>query len=142
MSTSLKSRLLRTLVVLTASALLVGLYIAPFSKGGQGLPCPLLLLTGWQCPACGMTRAAVALLQGDLGAAFSCNALWLQGDLGAAFSCNALWPLYTAYLLWVVASDALLYVRRGEIRILPAPKWLHVLVLICAVGYGILRNFL
>lgn len=132
MSTSLKSRLLRTLVLLTASALLVGLYIAPFSKGGQGLPCPLLLLTGWQCPACGMTRAAVALL---------------QGDLGAAFSCNALWPLYTAYLLWVVASDALLYVRRGhvrrsEIRILPAPKWLHVLVLICTVGYGILRNFL
>lgn len=46
---------------------------------GVGLPCPLLSLTGIQCPLCGSTRAAGALAGGDLAAAWSYNALFMIG---------------------------------------------------------------
>ena len=42
---------------------------------GIGLPCPLLSLTGIQCPLCGSTRAAGALAEGDVAAAWGHNAL-------------------------------------------------------------------
>ena len=42
---------------------------------GIGLPCPLLSLTGIQCPLCGSTRAAGALAEGDVAAAWGYNAL-------------------------------------------------------------------
>lgn len=40
-----------------------------------GLPCPLLTWTGIQCPLCGATRAAGALLTADVRAAWGYNAM-------------------------------------------------------------------
>lgn len=122
-----RARLLRVLVAAAVAAVLLCVYAVSTTRGGHGLPCPLLLLTGWRCPVCGMTRAAVALL---------------GADLPTAFACNALWPVYAAYLSWVAASDAVAYVRRGEIRLLPKPLWIHGAMLAVTVGYGILRNLL
>jgi hypothetical protein len=42
---------------------------------GQGLPCPLLTLTGVPCPFCGMTTATVALVHGDWAAAAAASPL-------------------------------------------------------------------
>lgn len=36
------------------------------ADGGPYLPCPIRNLTGWWCPACGLTRATHHLLRGDL----------------------------------------------------------------------------
>lgn len=44
---------------------------------GVGLPCPFRMLTGWLCPLCGGTHLGVALLTGDLGAAWQANPLLL-----------------------------------------------------------------
>ena len=41
---------------------------------GLGIPCPLHTLTGLDCPFCGSTRMAAALLEGDLNAAWHFNA--------------------------------------------------------------------
>ena len=120
-----KSRLLRALAVGGLAVVLMGLYVAYFSHGGRGLPCPLLFLTGLKCPACGMTRAVSALLE------------W---NLTAAFEHNALWPLWMGYVLWVAVSNAITYVRSGNVPFLPGQRWLHAAVLAVLIGYGILRN--
>lgn len=52
-----------------------GLYAAT----GIGFPCPLLLLTGWQCPLCGGTRLGTSLLHADIGAAFNYNPVVFVG---------------------------------------------------------------
>ncbi|MBD5461044.1 MAG: DUF2752 domain-containing protein [Lachnospiraceae bacterium] len=50
--------------------------------------CPMRLLTGFPCPGCGGTRAAVLLLQGRFQEAFGMNP--------AVF----VWIPYVLYLLW------------------------------------------
>ncbi len=40
---------------------------------GMDLPCPLRRFTGVPCPLCGMTTAAAALADGDLGASLAAN---------------------------------------------------------------------
>lgn len=35
--------------------------------------CPFKMLTGWQCPACGMQRSLHALFNGEFYRALSCN---------------------------------------------------------------------
>lgn len=96
-------------------------------KTGWGIPCLFHLLTGLDCGFCGLTRAAVSVL---------------QGDLLTSFSYHVLWPLYAAYLLWVAVSDAAVYIRQGKVQLLPASLWIHAVFLAVTVGYGILRNLL
>jgi len=47
-------------------------------------PCPILTLTGWQCPGCGSTRALYSLLHGDVAQAFTMNPLLLASYASAA----------------------------------------------------------
>lgn len=54
-------------------------------------PCPLRALTGIPCPGCGSARCIGALL---------------DGDLIAAFSYNALVPMALLLLLWAGVSAA------------------------------------
>ncbi len=56
----------------------IGLAITLMYKTvGVGLICPLLLMTGIQCPFCGGTRMAASLLDGNVSAAWSYNPLLL-----------------------------------------------------------------
>lgn len=70
--------------------------------------CPLLQVTGVFCPGCGGLRSAHAFIGGDLGAAFSANAVAVVGYVLFA----ALW------VLWMVRA------WRGQpLRIAVAPAW-------------------
>jgi hypothetical protein len=61
-------------------ALGLGLSTAYAASGHRiGLPCPLRLATGLDCPLCGGTRMGAALLHGDVVAAWHYNAMALIG---------------------------------------------------------------
>lgn len=46
-----------------------------FDPSGSFFPrCPFYVMTGWQCPGCGVQRAMHALLHGDVVAAWHFNA--------------------------------------------------------------------
>jgi Protein of unknown function (DUF2752) len=60
--------------------------------------CPFALVTHRPCPGCGLGRATLALL---------------SGDLGAAIHAHPLAPLVSPIVIAALASNALRYVRRG-----------------------------
>jgi hypothetical protein len=60
--------------VLAAS---VALHLRDPHRSGSWGYCPWLLLTGTYCPGCGGLRAVNDLTRGELGAAFSSNALFV-----------------------------------------------------------------
>ena len=78
----------------------MGIYLALFGVAPDGLslvPCPFFAMTGVGCPGCGMTRACLALTQGDFAAAWGFHPFsFLLVGLAVAVSfcpgsCHVLW---------------------------------------------------
>lgn len=90
---------------------------------GLRISCPIHSLTGVFCPGCGSTRAATALLRGDLELAFHNNALLLlspvlvlTGVLISRYSKNRIWfYLFIAILLVVVIAFTVLRNQPGSL---------------------------
>ena len=97
------------------------------AQWGIGLGCPFYQLTGLQCPGCGNSRAALALL---------------RLDLPGALQYNPLFPVEFGYLLWVLLSGCRHYLTTGRFSYLPKRIWIEITVLVLVVAWGILRNFL
>jgi hypothetical protein len=103
------------------------------SGGTLGIPCILKSTTGLDCPLCGSTRMAAALLRGDLDAAWHFNApvLVLGPLIGVAVGYQLLaWTLERARL-----------VRIPRLRM--SPRAVDRLVKIVVAGmlvFGVLRN--
>ena len=77
--------------VLTVTGMIAALWL------GLALPtplCPLHALAGIPCPTCGSTRAASALVHGDLAAALAWNPIMTLVMIGAA-----LYVLYAAVVV-------------------------------------------
>jgi Protein of unknown function (DUF2752) len=77
------------LALLTAAIGLVGFAMS------QGFPlCPMAGSLGIPCPGCGLTRATLALLHGDVRAALRFHPLvWLLTPLFVSFVGSAVWQL-------------------------------------------------
>src|SRR6478672_8540242 len=70
----------RTTLIATWTFLLAGaIYVFAFQPGKTGFfpPCLFRLLTGFQCPGCGSTRALHQVLHGHFIAAFELNPLFV-----------------------------------------------------------------
>lgn len=80
--------------------------------------CPSVMLTGYPCPACGLSRAGIALLKGQFQEAFYMNAC-----------------IYMVALL-VVLFVVIRYLLQQSVRCL---KYYIVVLLICMVGYYVYR---
>ncbi len=96
---------------------LIVLY-TPFS-----LPCLIKLMTGFECPSCGITRMAVALLHLDFKAAFHYNPF--------------------VFFAWLPTCIEVLYIRYTYSAGKDIPKWNYAFIYaLCgaALLFGILRN--
>ena len=120
-----QKRILRVCAVGGLLAAALGSYALLYNVTGHGIPCLLYRLTGLQCAGCGLTRALAAVSR----LAFR-----------EAFTYHALWPVYALYFSWILLSNALAYIRRGELQLLPGRWWVHIPVAALLVGYGFLRN--
>ena len=122
-----KQRLLRLAVLAGIVLLLIVGYGIFYNVTGYGFPCMIYQITGLQCAGCGLTRALAAVL---------------QLDLVASFSYNPVWPLYVGYFAWIGVAGGLAYVRRGAEFHLPGKTWIHICILVAAIAFGVLRNFI
>jgi len=84
---------------------------------GLGIPCVIREATGLYCPGCGMTRAAISLLEADVHQAFRYNALLFM-----------IAPMLLAHAL---------VSRRGLRR---TSKAILLAAVTTAVAFGVLRN--
>ena len=113
---------------LTARIVLLGLAYALFIQcTGLGIPCVFRLVTGYRCPGCGMTHAAMALIHGQPKIAFRENPL--------SVSVVPLLLLYGAYRAEVYIRTARTDFRKWEIVFLGV-LWVVVLL------FWLLRNLL
>ncbi|WP_328988708.1 DUF2752 domain-containing protein [Kribbella sp. NBC_01245] len=104
------------------------------SGGRLGIPCLLHVTTGLDCPLCGSTRMAAALLRGDLDAAWHFNpvVLLLSPVIGVAVGYQL--------LAWLLERARL--VRLPRLR--PSRRTMDVLLKVGIAGmvlFGVLRNF-
>lgn len=88
--------------------------------------CYLYELSGFYCPGCGMTRAAVALLNGDILLSLKNNAFVLIGVLLLAM-------LYVELLFKAFGRTIKTPVRN---------KYFLIFILIIWAVYSVLRNFI
>lgn len=90
------------------------LFICVFFAYTFIIGCPLYRLTGIRCPFCGMTRAHMALICGDVQAAFGYNRLFFLGFPTVALIMAALsrpkrkGVRLTVYILLALVYGALL----------------------------------
>ncbi len=115
------SRLVRTLGLL----LLGGLYYLGVTVLGWAIPCPIYSITSCQCPACGVTRLFVRLVQGDWRGAFEANA--------GVF-------LLSPLLLFVLVSDWWRWLRCDTSREHALLTTLRMLAIVLLLAWGLARN--
>ena len=118
----------RSTVIAIWSALLAGAaYLFMFEPGKTGLfpVCLFRLLTGFQCPGCGSTRALHQLLHGHVVAAFMLNPFFL---------------LAIPFLLYWLVRYSVVVMRGGVPRqnTLPAP-YIYALFFV-VLSFWIFRN--
>jgi hypothetical protein len=106
----------------------VGCFVVGFfnpSNAGFFPGCPLLDVTGFACPGCGLTRGFHALFHGEFLTALDYNALIPFFAIGFV------------YLLLLLASIAMRGKAFRLTVVTPASLWVF---LVLALGFGLLRN--
>ena len=101
------------------------LYLVWLRLTHLGIPCPFRLVTGYQCPGCGLTHCILALLRGDLVAAYRANGFLLILS-PVAF-------VYFIYRTWR-------FIEHGRTEYSLPECIAFAILLLTAIGFGILRN--
>lgn len=88
-------------------------------------PCPFRSITGWWCPACGLTRATHHLLRGDVVAALRFN----------VFVVVVLAAIGASWLTWLARAHG-----RSTVRSVDVPAWARVAAALAVAGFAVARN--
>ncbi len=120
------SRRMHILLITLGLAAGVGIFYL-LAAAGIGVPCLFHSLTSFQCPGCGNSRAALALL---------------RLDLAGAMRYNALFPLEFGYLGWVYGFCCCQYLRGKPFSYTPPVPILDAVLLVVMILWGIVRNIL
>ena len=118
---------LRNLLLGFAASLVVIAVFYILSRNGVGIPCLFRKLTSFACPGCGNSRAALALLQLDVPAAFRYNPMFL---------------LEFFYLLWVLFYASKAYLQGKSFSYKPPYPWLDIILLIVIFLWWPIRNLI
>ncbi len=115
-------------ILISAVTICVGCAYALFCHfTGWGLPCPIHLVTGLNCPGCGVSRMLLSLLRLDFAAAFHCNAVLF-----------CLLPvLLGLFVYWIYR-----YIRYGERKNGPVAEGLVWVLVILLLLWGVVRNLI
>ncbi len=98
----------------------------PTSEGGFPLPpCPIKMLSGFDCPGCGATRMIFHLLHGDFPAALHYNAV------AVAFIPFFLW----SWTAWVLARW-----RGRQVRTWEQWRWSPIVAISVLAVWSVVRN--
>lgn len=89
------------------------------------VPCVFKLMTGLNCPSCGVTRMGIAMMHGDFGLAFRYNQLL-----------TVLMPFFAIYILFFT----LRYLKSGRTKISRGENIILIIIIIMLLIYGIIRN--
>lgn len=117
-------------IILLLGALLAAAVIAIFyvpAQYGIGIPCLFRSITGLECPGCGNTRAAFALLRLDFGAAFRYNPMFFVEFF---------------YLAWVLFCCARGYLKGKAFSYKPPFPLMDIFILLAILAWWPIRNFL
>lgn len=119
--------LLGLLILLVVGACIVYTVFDP-SQAFWMPKCPFRLLTGWNCPACGLQRAFHALL---------------HGHLAEALSYNYFFVVSIPYAVVLLVSEGMKLLHRGEayVRAAEHPVIARVYVVLFLI-WGVARNLL
>ena len=115
---------------ISALAGIVLLYVA---LEAFGVTCPILFLTGISCAGCGMSRAWLSLLRGDLAAAFAFHPLfWLPVPAAALLLFQRRLP--KRVFRWGIGVVCALFLLVYLVRLL----WLEDPVAVCEPSQGLI----
>lgn len=117
--------LFTVLILLVVGASLLYAYINV--KYSIGAPCAINYFFGIYCPGCGLTRAAVAILNLNFYQAFRYNAFSL---------------IVIPIAFFVVICFLWEWVFKKSSIILKIPTWFLIIGVILFMCYGIVRNFI
>ncbi len=93
---------------------------------GFGIPCPFHIITGWDCPGCGITRCLFAIFELHFKEAFNYNPLVF---------------IYLPFIAGYFLYETYLYVYDKQDKFLKKiPNYVWIIVLLITIIYGILRN--
>ncbi|MEF9941093.1 MAG: DUF2752 domain-containing protein [Lachnospiraceae bacterium] len=85
--------------------------------------CPMVMVTGYPCPACGMTRAGVALLRGDFALAWKIHP-FIYGVIG-----------------FILLFITIRYILRKKIGILKIPFLVFIVAMIAYYFFRMVTTF-
>ncbi len=117
-------KLIKGYILIFAAGLL---YALLFSEFNIKIPCIFNTITGYLCPACGISRMCVSILKLEFWEAFYYNKLIFL-----------LIPLFCYFLVkWSID-----YVKKGKITNSETEKIIIWIVIVLLVIFGIVRNII